>query len=199
MTSFFMYVLFLRRQTSLFYFTTLNRKGGSHISGIILKSGYYILFHPRSYYWIKYLVLLGKFQIENMIYLILIMDNFSVHRNFQTFYLLEWKFLKNLCSNREKIFWKIDSSKRIPELFLRNHKSVFYSFIVIYKIYYMRNSIPKFKGRLKIVCHPHRNAFNIDKMFFVWCFLLYRKIHLLSLVSYHLLISDYWAKNGNME
>ena len=39
----------------MFYITGLEIRGGYNISGIILKPGYYILFHPILYYWTNYL------------------------------------------------------------------------------------------------------------------------------------------------
>ena len=53
----------LWRETFLFSFATINKTGGYHISDTILKLGCYIIFRPRSYYWINYLVSLDSSQI----------------------------------------------------------------------------------------------------------------------------------------
>ena len=56
----------------------------------------------------------------------------------------------------------------------------------LHKTYRNINSIPDYEEKSKIVCHPNKKAFNIDKYLFLMSFLLWKRLHLLSLFSYHL-------------
>ena len=63
-------------------------------------------------------------------------------------------------------------SKKIPDLFPINYERLFYSLNEKYgRTYKYRDSIPKYQVKLYMVCHPHRNYFNIYKDLFGMPFL----------------------------
>ena len=102
------------------------------------------------------------------------------------FYCLELTLLtKLMLQNRDKCLENF-FIKEYSGFICTNHERVFYSMKEIEdKTHRNINSISNYEGRIKILCHPHKNDFSIDKYF-----LLCRILHLLSLVSYNPQISD---------
>ena len=91
-------------------------------------------------------------------------------------------------------------SKNIPDLFVSDHGIVFYFLNEKPdKTHKKRKFIPNHEGKLKAVCHPHKNAFNVDKyLFWMTCFIMEKNIFFkFGLVSY--LDIRVLKKNGNME
>ena len=65
-----------------------------------------------------------------------------------------------------------DLLKNVPDLFVRDCKGLFYSLEKPRKNNRKINPITNYEVRLKIVCHPHKNDFNIDKDLFLVPFLI---------------------------
>ena len=75
-------------------------------------------------------------------------------------------------------FAKEDFSKKIPNLFRQNYKSVsYYLDETPNRTYNKRNFIPVYEGKLKVLCYPHINACKIDRYLLWVLFLNMEKTH----------------------